>query len=68
MVHDGDELWGHILSMICTILILVSALIFFSSAVGAGMSLMGGARAPQGMLVLDKKEVLTLLNLVRSYL
>lgn len=36
--------------------------------IGAGMSLMGGARAPQGMLVLDKKEVLALLNLVRSYL
>jgi len=33
----------------------------------AGMSLMGGSRAPAGMLVLDKKEVLGLLNLVRSY-
>jgi len=34
----------------------------------AGMSLMGGSRAPTGMLVLDKKEVLGLLNLVRSCL
>jgi len=32
-----------------------------------GMSLMGGGRAPAGMLTLDKKEVLGLLNLVRSY-
>jgi exocyst complex component 6 len=44
------------------------ALFLLVFAVGAGMSLMGGARAPQGMLVLDKKEVLALLNLVRSYL
>jgi len=34
----------------------------------AGMSLMGGSRSPAGMLVLDKKEVLGLLNLVRSYI
>lgn len=33
----------------------------------AGISLMGGSRAPAGMMVLDKKEVLGLLNLVRSY-
>ncbi|KAL3919390.1 MAG: hypothetical protein SGILL_003779 [Bacillariaceae sp.] len=37
--------------------------------VGAGgMSLMGGRRSQEDMLVLDKKEVLALLNLVRSYL
>lgn len=36
--------------------------------IGAGMSLMGGGKAPSGMLVMDKKEVLALLNLVRSYL
>lgn len=36
--------------------------------IGAGMSLMGGGKAPAGMLVLDKKDVLALLNLVRSYL
>uniref|UniRef100_A0A7S4EPS5 Exocyst complex subunit EXOC6/Sec15 C-terminal domain-containing protein n=2 Tax=Pseudo-nitzschia australis TaxID=44445 RepID=A0A7S4EPS5_9STRA len=33
----------------------------------AGMSLMGGGRVPAGMLALDKKEVIALLNLVRSY-
>eukprot|EP00531_Pseudo-nitzschia_arenysensis_P017299 CAMPEP_0116135518 /NCGR_PEP_ID=MMETSP0329-20121206/11230_1 /TAXON_ID=697910 /ORGANISM="Pseudo-nitzschia arenysensis, Strain B593" /LENGTH=1159 /DNA_ID=CAMNT_0003630317 /DNA_START=246 /DNA_END=3725 /DNA_ORIENTATION=- len=32
-----------------------------------GMSIMGGGRAPAGMLTLDKKEVVALLNLVRSY-
>lgn len=32
-----------------------------------GMSLMGGGRAPAGMLTLDKKEVVALLNLARSY-
>ena len=32
-----------------------------------GMSLMGGGRAPAEMLTLDKKEVVGLLNLVRSY-
>ena len=31
------------------------------------MSLMGGGRAPVGMLTLDKKEVVALLNLARSY-
>ena len=31
-----------------------------------GMSLMGGGRAPAGMLTLDKKEAVALLNLVRS--
>ena len=37
--------------------------------VGAGgMSIMGGRRSQEDMLVLDKKEVLALLNLVRSYL
>jgi hypothetical protein len=37
--------------------------------VGAGgMSIMGGRKAQEDMLVLDKKEVLALLNLVRSYL
>jgi exocyst complex component 6 len=37
--------------------------------VGAGgMSIMGGRKTPEDMLVLDKKEVLALLNLVRSYL
>jgi len=32
-----------------------------------GMSLMGGGRVPAGMLALDKKEVVSLLNLVRTY-
>lgn len=33
-----------------------------------GMSIMGGRKSQDDMLVLDKKEVLALLNLVRSYL
>jgi hypothetical protein len=32
-----------------------------------GLNLMGGGRAPEGMLVLDKKEVSNLLRLVRSH-
>ncbi|VEU41209.1 unnamed protein product [Pseudo-nitzschia multistriata] len=32
-----------------------------------GMTLMGGGKVPAGMLTLDKKEVVALLNLVRSY-
>eukprot|EP00980_Cylindrotheca_fusiformis_P031281 scaffold26118_cov171-Cylindrotheca_fusiformis.AAC.2 len=34
---------------------------------GGGLSIMGGGRAPEGMLVLDKKEVPNLLRLVRSH-
>jgi hypothetical protein len=35
---------------------------------GGGMSIMGGRKVQEDILVLDKKEVLALLNLVRSYL
>jgi hypothetical protein len=43
--------------------------IILEKYVGAGgMSLMGGRKTNEDMLVLDKKEALALLNLVRSYL